>query len=97
MSRTPSGDLASRLFNRPWFVLAWAVLLAVLVARFWRVRDAFLVWWVYGRNAYFHGGIRVLPGNPGTFTAGELAPQWPESSQQLAFSWSLSGLRCCWY
>src|SRR4051794_24841010 len=78
MSDTAHSSLPKRLFRRTWFALAWVVFLAVIVTRFWRVRDALLVWWVYGRDAYYRDGIRVLPGKPVRFTTGELAPQWPD-------------------
>jgi hypothetical protein len=34
----------------------------------WWIRDALLVWWVYGRDAYFRDGVRVLPDKPTRFS-----------------------------
>ena len=53
--------------------------------RFWWIRDAILVWWVYGRDAYFRAGVRVLPGKPVRFSNGELAPHWPDFATGAAF------------
>lgn len=73
-----SKDLATRVFNNPGFGLAWVVFLAVVVSRFWWIRDMFLVSWVYGHDAYFRDGVRVLPGKPIRFSTGELVPLWPD-------------------
>lgn len=45
----------------------------------------FLVWWVYGKDAYFHDGIRVMPGKPIKFSTGELVPQFPDMVTGFAF------------
>jgi hypothetical protein len=58
-----------------WYILA-GVLLLVFVA--WPIRNIGLVCWVYGTDAYFHKGIRVLPGKPTRFSNGELAPNFPD-------------------
>src|SRR6266567_4933145 len=84
-SRVPSKDLATRVFNNSWFGIIWVVFLGVLVTRLWWVRDALLVWWVYGRDAYFHGGVRVLPGKPIRFSTGELVPQFPDIVTSFSF------------
>jgi len=73
-----SEDLATRVFNNSWFGICWVVFLGILVTKLWWVRNMFLVWWVYGRDAYFRDGVRVLPGKPIRFSTGELAPQWPD-------------------
>jgi hypothetical protein len=44
------------------------------VIRLWWIRDFALVCWVYGADAYYRRGIRVLPGKPIRFSTGELAP-----------------------
>lgn len=41
----------------------------------WPIHDVLLVCWVYGRDAYFQRGMRVLPGKPIRFSDGILAPQ----------------------
>jgi hypothetical protein len=78
-------DLPTRVFSNAWFSIGWIVFLAVVVTRFWRVRDALLVWWVYGRDAYFRDGVRVLPGKPVRFTTGALAPEWPDIATGAGF------------
>ena len=81
----PERDLATRVFNNKWFSIPWVVFLGVVVTRFWWVRNAVLVWWVYGRDAYFRDGVRVLPGKPLRFTTGELAPRWPDIATGFGF------------
>ena len=71
-------DLPTRVLSG-WFGAVWILFLVVIVSRFWWVRNAALVWWVYGRDAYFQGGVRVLPGKPTRFSTGELAPQLPDA------------------
>jgi hypothetical protein len=66
--------LDRRLFAKPWFQIAWVAVLTFAVLRLWWVRDALLVFWVYGRDAYLRQGVRVLPGKPIRFSTGELAP-----------------------
>jgi len=44
----------------------------------WPIRNTVLVCWVYGTEAYFRDGIRVLPGKPIRFSNGALAPQLPD-------------------
>ena len=41
--RSPEDDLATRVFNKKWFAIAWVVFLGAVVTRFWWVRDAALV------------------------------------------------------
>ena len=72
-------DLASRTFEDRRFQLAWIIFLSlffILVS--WRIRNFLLVCWVYGKDAYFNRGIRVLPGKPIRFSNGERAPQIPD-------------------
>lgn len=69
-------DLPSRVFEHRIFAPIWIVFLALVVTFVgWPIRDALLVCWVYGRDAYFHQGIRVVPGKPIRFSDGSLAPQ----------------------
>jgi hypothetical protein len=79
-----SNDLASRAFNKPLFALAWVVFLAIVVMKFWWIRNVALVWWVYGHEAYRHG-MRVLPGKPTRFSNGELAPDLPDLVTGFAY------------
>jgi hypothetical protein len=79
-----SNDLVSRVFNKPLFALAWVIFLAIVVTKFWWIRNAALVCWVYGRDAYAHG-IRVLPGKPTKFSNGEVAPNLPDFVTGFAF------------
>jgi len=81
----PKDDLATRVFNKTWFGIAWTVFLGIVVTRFWRVRDVLLVWWVYGRDAYFIDGVRVLRGKPTRFSNGEFAPHWPDIATGFGF------------
>lgn len=81
---------AERAFRNPWFSLAWAVFLGVLVTRLWWMRDALLVWWVHGRDAYFRDGVRVLPGKPIRFSTGELAPLGPDLATGFGFFFALA-------
>ena len=60
-------------------------MLAVLIVRLWWVHDSLLVCWRYGRAAYVHQGIRVLPGKPARFSTGELVPQRMEAVVGLAW------------
>jgi hypothetical protein len=84
-STPKSKDLTARLFSRPGFPIVWVVFLGAVVTRFWWIRDMFLVWWVYGRDAYFRDGIRVLPGKPTRFSTGTLAPDWPDVVTGFSF------------
>jgi hypothetical protein len=69
-------DLASRILEKKSFQAAWAIFLFLLVIFVsWPIRDFFLVCWVYGSDAYFHHGMRVLPGKPVRFSNGQLVPQ----------------------
>ena len=82
---SPDDDLATRALNNRWFAIAWVVFLAVVVTSLWWVRDAALVWLVYGRDAYFHRGVRLLPGKPIRFSTGELAPRWADMVTGFGF------------
>jgi len=83
--RNPQDDLATRMFNRKWFAAAWVMFLAVVVTRFWWVRDVAMVWLVYGRDAYIRDGVRVLPGKPIRFSTGALAPIWTDMATGFGF------------
>jgi hypothetical protein len=72
-------DLATRMFAKPAFTISWMAFLGILVTFVsWPVRNIALVCWVYGSQAYFHDGIRVLPGKPVRFTNGVEAPTLPD-------------------
>lgn len=77
------------------FGLFWGVSTFVIVLKFWWVRNIALVIWVFGPNAYFHDGVRVLYGKPVRFSTGELAPQFPDMITGLgyflivALSWTI--------
>ncbi|HKT87224.1 MAG TPA: hypothetical protein VJQ59_02225 [Candidatus Sulfotelmatobacter sp.] len=51
----------------------------------WPIRNVLLVCWVYGSDAYFHHGIRVLAGKPIRFSNGALAPALPDMITGLGF------------
>jgi hypothetical protein len=88
-------DLAWRLFHNLFFQLAWiAFLVVILTLVSFPVRDVALVVWVYGRDAYFHEGIRVVQHKPQTkFSNGEVAPLLPELvTGFLAFAVTVFGL-----
>ena len=78
-------DLATRALSTAWFAIAWVVFLAVAVTRLRWIRDMLLVWWVYGRDAYYREGVRVLPGKPTRFSTGSLAPDWPDLATGFLF------------
>jgi hypothetical protein len=72
-------DTAERLFRHTGFTIAWVAFLVVFLKFVsWPIRNIFLVCWVYGSQAYFHEGIRVLKGKPIRFSNGELAPTFPD-------------------
>jgi hypothetical protein len=74
-----SPDLASRVFENRAFQAAWAIFLFLFVFFVsWPIRNVLLVCWVYGSSAYFHHGVRVLPGKPIRFSNGDFAPQLPD-------------------
>ena len=81
----PPEDLATRLFGKTWFGLIWVTSLAIILTKFWWIRDAVLVWWVYGRDAYFRDGLRVLPGKPIRFSNGERAPTGPDALTGMVY------------
>ena len=93
-NRARPRDLADRLFRNPFFTVPWiAVLIVILRFVSWPVRDFALVCWVYGSDAYFHGGIRVVRQKPTTFSNGELAPGLPDFvTGALAFGVTAFGL-----
>ncbi len=69
-------DLASTVFNHRVFAPVWCVFL-LLVSLFVTepIRLVILVYWIYGRDAYWHQGIRVIPHKPLRFSDGTLVPQ----------------------
>src|SRR5262245_8062108 len=77
--QTQPRDLAWRLFHNRHFQIAWVAFLAVILTLVSpRVRDAALVCWVYGSDAYFHEGIRVVQHKPTKFSNGDIAPVLPD-------------------
>jgi hypothetical protein len=74
----PKDDLATRAFKNFYFGLAWFGVLTLALRFTWKLRDVFLVWWVYGKAAYFRDGIRVVKAKPTTFSNGAVAPQLPD-------------------
>jgi hypothetical protein len=44
----------------------------------WPLRNALLVFWVYGRDAYFREGIRVVKNKPTIFSNGAGSPDLPD-------------------
>lgn len=71
--------LDERLLKRPTFILPWlGFLTVVLLFVSWPLRNFALVCWVYGSQAYFHDGVRVLPGKPIRFSTGVEAPILPD-------------------
>jgi hypothetical protein len=70
-------DLATRVFNNFYFDIAWLLFLAAVVKMVWPVRNALLVFWVYGRDAYFREGIRVVKDKPTIFSNGASSPELP--------------------
>ena len=81
MSKVPKPkekkDLASRAFNNFYFGIVWILFLGAVLRLVWPLRNALLVFWVYGRNAYFQQGIRVVKDKPTMFSNGERAPELP--------------------
>jgi len=71
-------DLATRVFNNFYFDIAWLLFLAGVVRIVWPLRNALLVFWVYGRDAYFREGIRVVKNKPTTFSNGASSPDLPD-------------------
>jgi hypothetical protein len=77
-SDTSEVKLPNRVFGDTRFQVIWAVCMLALVLGFWWIRDMSLVLLVHGSAAYFHDGVRVLPGKPIRFTTGDLAPPWAD-------------------
>ncbi|MFZ0828464.1 MAG: hypothetical protein WAO02_13675 [Verrucomicrobiia bacterium] len=75
---TPKKDLATRVFSNFYFDVAWVLFLAVVVHLVWPLRNALLVLWVYGSDAYFHQGIRVVKSKPTMFSNGAGSPDLPD-------------------
>jgi hypothetical protein len=75
---TPKKDLATRVFNNFYFDIAWILFLAVVVKLVQPLSDALLVFWVYGKAAYFQQGIRVIKHKPTTFSNGARSPDFPD-------------------
>jgi hypothetical protein len=74
----PKKDLAARVFGNFYFDIAWLLFLAVAVQLVWPLRNALLVLWVYGSDAYFHQAIRVVKNKPTTFSNGAGSPELPD-------------------
>jgi hypothetical protein len=69
-------DLAARVFNHRNFAPAWILFLVLLLVFVsFPIQRILLVFWAYGREGYFHQGIRVLPGKPVRFSNGILVPK----------------------
>ena len=74
-----NSKLATRILNHSYLGVLWfGLVLAVLVFVGWPIRNAALVCWVYGTDAYFNQGIRVVPGKPTRFSNGDIAPSFPD-------------------
>jgi hypothetical protein len=59
------------------YFAAWALFLFVsLRFVFEPVQTFLLVCWTYGRDGYFHRGIRLMPIKPPRFTDGNLVPTY---------------------
>jgi hypothetical protein len=72
-------DLPVRLSENFYFQVSWLIFLGLMITFVgWPIRNIVLVWWVYGTDAYFHEGVRVLKGKPIRFSNGELAPTLPD-------------------
>ena len=71
--------LVRAAFDDPFFSIAWVVFLAFAVRRLWWVRDAALVCWIFGYQAYQSGRVLVLPGKPTRFSTGDLVPGFPDA------------------
>jgi hypothetical protein len=78
-SAPQSEHLDERLFKSFKFILSWiGFLTVILLFVSWPLRNIALVCWVYGSQAYFRGGIRVLPGKPIRFSSGAEVPTLPD-------------------
>jgi len=77
-SNVPKQDLATRVFKNIYFGMIWLLFLAFALRLVWPLRNALLVIWVYGSDAYFKQGIRVLAGKPVKFSNGVEAPELPD-------------------
>jgi hypothetical protein len=86
--------LSERLFYNSKFTAVWmGFLLVVFQLVSWPARNIALVFWVYGKNAYVSGGIRVLPGKPVRFSNGVKVPTLPDMITGFgAFSLTFFGL-----
>jgi hypothetical protein len=79
MNKPPSEaeNLGTRTFNGP-FAIIWALFLFALFGfAGMPLRNALLVCWVRGADAYLHEGIRVLKGRPLAFSDGMAVPTLP--------------------
>jgi hypothetical protein len=74
----PTRGLADRAFNNFYFTICWFVFLTVAVKLIWPIRNMLLVFWVYGTDAYYNQGIRVIKNKPTTFSNGALCPDLPD-------------------
>jgi hypothetical protein len=92
-AQQPKKDLAHRAFGNFYFTIAWIAFLAVVLRLVWPLRNALLVCWVYGRDAYFRDGLHVLKGKPTRFSNGEIAPNLDDlATGALAFIVVVFGL-----
>ena len=72
-------DLAARALSNTKFQLAWILWLGVIITYVGVPIQRFLIiLWVRGSDAYFHHGIRILPGKPVRFSDGGLVPDLPD-------------------
>jgi len=64
------------MLDDPKFLFPWMLFLFLLeIFVGIPLQHAILVFWVFGREGYFHQGIRVLPGKPVRFSDGVRVPQ----------------------
>lgn len=73
----PNTDLAARAFHNFYFAVGWLLFLTFVLRLVQPLQDALLVFWVYGRHAYFQQGIRVVKHKPTIFSNGMASPDLP--------------------
>jgi len=78
--------------NPGWLGALWLLSTAALLNGFWWVHNMALVIWVYGWNAYFQGGLRVLPGKPTKFSNGDLVPDFPDMITGFGYFFLVAGV-----
>jgi hypothetical protein len=92
-------DLATRAFNNFYFQISWLLFLTVAVKLVWPLRNVLLVFWVYGTDAYYNQGIRVIKNKPTLFSNGKPCPDLPDFVTGMAvFLITVLGLSLlmCW-